>query len=72
MGLIESQRVDHGMAPVIGGIVAFCDNKLLPHSSKQTLGGTVIIILPPHSVAFVEKRKWHGSILSRELHEKSR
>lgn len=59
-------------APVLGVvlfIVPECPRQVLPHRFFSRMVG--IILLPPQT-AFVERRKWRGLVLSKQLHEKCR
>lgn len=59
-------------APVLGVVLVIvpeCSRRVLPHRFFSRMVG--ILLLPPQT-AFVERRKWCGSVLSKQLHEKCR
>lgn len=59
-------------APVLGVVLVIvpeCSRQVLPHRFFSRMVG--IIRLPPQT-AFVERRKWCRSVLSKQLHEKCR
>lgn len=70
MALIASEIADYGTCR--GGILVYFVPVRFCQVLLNRLFSSIVTIILPHSVTFVEKRKCHGSILSKQLHEKCR